>query len=396
MINTIDLFSGIGVIVDDDLAFEKKGNGDQIWRIKTSFEEHNIPLLLYTELPNGSECHFDSISFLLLDWDLLGLEAGIPLPEPVIADNIAFIKAMRECNFVPIFIFSNEDPNSIIQKLQEADLYKVGDNNHIFVKGKNELDDSKKLFSEIESWLKNTPSIYVLKEWEKALKRAKHNLFWDFYEISPDWPMILQDTFEEDGVDKNFELNAVIFKNLIARTSSVIFDNDVLKVDEAKVSKKELRQLLECERLLTRDIPQIPSFGDLYKLEYLEKGVTKYSYWINIRPDCDILRQGEDVELYCIKGRVVDESKINSEGESNIIFEKGELREKTNNAYVSFIDGGKIIEFQLRCLKIRKWSDLRENRIGRLLPPYITRLQQKYLFYLQRQALPAIPAKAIV
>jgi len=42
-----------------------------------------------------------------------------------------------------------------------------------------------------------------------------------------------------------------------------------------------------------------------------------------------------------------------------------------------------------------KWSEYKARRIGRLLPPYITRLQQKYAFYLQRQALPAIPEKAM-
>ena len=42
-----------------------------------------------------------------------------------------------------------------------------------------------------------------------------------------------------------------------------------------------------------------------------------------------------------------------------------------------------------------QWNNIKDNRIGRLLPPYITRVQQKYAHYLQRQGLPRIPKQAI-
>jgi hypothetical protein len=101
------------------------------------------------------------------------------------------------------------------------------------------------------------------------------------------------------------------------------------------------------------------------------------------------------VKLYCLSGKVVDESKINSNQNDQIFFQNGELLEKNNNCYVAFIDDGKIIEFKLREIKIETWSKLKAQRIGRLLPPYITKLQQKHSFYLQRQGLPAIPEEAI-
>ena len=68
--------------------------------------------------------------------------------------------------------------------------------------------------------------------------------------------------------------------------------------------------------------------------------------------------------------------------------------EKKNNCYVAFILG-KIFCFSLRDIKTEKWKDIKDNRIGRLLPPYITKVQQKYAAYLQRQGLPRIPEEAI-
>lgn len=49
-------------------------------------------------------------------------------------------------------------------------------------------------------------------------------------------------------------------------------------------------------------------------------------------------------------------------------------------------------------LNIRALCDLMRDeslRIGRLLPPYITRIQQRYSLYMQRQGLPRIPNDAI-
>jgi len=91
----------------------------------------------------------------------------------------------------------------------------------------------------------------------------------------------------------------------------------------------------------------------------------------------------------------MNEARINSKKDDRISFEKGGFIEKTNNTYIPFIVDGKIIEFFFKEIKIKKWNSIKSTRIGRLLPPYITKVQQRYSSYLQRQGLPAIPEKAI-
>ncbi|EKO35730.1 hypothetical protein [Leptospira santarosai] len=49
------------------------------------------------------------------------------------------------------------------------------------------------------------------------------------------------------------------------------------------------------------------------------------------------------------------------------------------------------IDFRFKRLYQMEWKVIKEKRLGRLLPPYINKLQQKYSSYLQRQGLPRLP-----
>jgi hypothetical protein len=390
MTDVLDLFKGIGVIIDDALNTRSGNQNDIIWKIKNSFEKQNIPILTFSELPENEQVqNFHSISFLLLDWDLYGqLPEEVSKPQTATDDNIEFINRFNSICFAPIFIFSNENTDDIKTKLTNANLYDANKSNHIFVESKSSLKQSRTLFGKIKKWIVATPSIYALKEWEKSLSQAKCDLFKDFYNINPNWPKVLQQAFTADGVDKNYELGTLIYKNLIARTTPTKFDEKILNKNIKNISKEDLRKVLECERYLKKEkLSDNPATGDVFIIHNKENN--EMQYFVNIRPDCDIVRENNDVKLYCLRGRIVDEKKINTKKW------KGNFDEKINNAFISFIDDGKIIEFLFGDIKIKKWNNIKNNRIGRLLPPYITRLQQKYSFYLQRQGLPAIPSKAI-
>ena len=53
------------------------------------------------------------------------------------------------------------------------------------------------------------------------------------------------------------------------------------------------------------------------------------------------------------------------------------------------------VQFDFRKFRVQKFSELKDQRIGRLLHPYLTRIQQRFGLYLQRQGLPRIPEAAI-
>lgn len=382
MINVKELFSGIGVVIDESIH-EKTETKNGIQKIVSSLQESNFPLLEYEELPDEEIIDkFKSVSFILLDWNLSNVQ---PIPEATINDNIDFISKLRNSCFCPIFIFSDEAPESIMAKLEENGLYKSNKSNLILVKNKSDIATSEELFSSLEEWLKKMPSMYVLKEWEKAKNEAKNQMLWDFFSAFSEWPRIISKSFKDDGSDINSELILLLQKSLSHRINPPTFDKSIIERQFGEsVDKKSIRNLLETERFVTKNLPNYPFAGDVY--------VVDGKYKINIRPDCDIVREKKN--LYILQGTIVDESAINSDARDSITFDSGEFREKINSCYFSFINGH-IIEFKFRELYICEWKDIKNNRIGRILPPYITKIQQKYSFYLQRQGLPAIPDEAI-
>lgn len=405
------LLSGIAIIIDDNI--KKEDSDDLIIKIRNQLRKSYIPILEYEDLPDDTEIrNFKNISFILLDWYLFeNLEAGVKINEQLfIKNNIEFLKKIKKVSFTPVFIFSNQERGSIIDELSMAGLYDKGsNNNYIFVKQKSVFlsGDDNLVFTEIENWLKKTPSMYLLKKWECSLNQAKSDLFWSFYEINPNWPSLLKKTYTDDGSDANCELGNLIYKNISARTEQITFNDDILGQEDGNISTEDIRKVLEAERFIKSDaLPDIPFTGDLF--EYIVEGSEEKKYYLNIRPECDIARDKKP-ELYCLKCRILNEEKINSgEKEDNVPFIQGNFIEKVNNAYIPFIDGGKIIEVLFRNMTIFKWEEklkdkndketgkmFKETRIGRLLPPYITKVQQRYSFYLQRQGLPAIPEKAI-
>ncbi len=382
MTSVVDLFSGIGVLIDEAI-YEKGDRQNGIQKISNSLREKHIPLLEFEEIPDDLTRQFHSISFILLDWNLSGVQ---PIPDVTINDNIEFIRNLKETCFAPIFIFSDENPRDIQVQLEDHGLY--ADYCPIFIKKKDEVDTTEKLFSEIESWVKKTPSVYVLKEWEKATREAKTKMLWTLSSIHSAWPAVLAKAIQEDGGDEPTELMRLLQNNLSYRLEPPQLDAEIVGSQVDGIRKKDIRLILECERFIPQaSLPDHPHAGDIYLIE--EK------YYLNIRPDCDIIRHPDKKDMYLLKGSIVDEAKINSEDTDAIRFDSGEFIEKNNCCYVTFVQGN-ILSVSFRELEMKKWKDIKVNRIGRLLPPYITKIQQKYAAYLQRQGLPSIPEKAIL
>ena len=381
MTNIKELFSGIGVVIDEKIKEETRTpNGIQ--KIIASLKENHIPLLEYQELPDELIKQFHSISFLILDWNLSGTDI---IPEATINDNIAFLKELRNVCYVPVFIFSDENIHDIEVALETHNINIAKD--PIFIKKKNEVDTADKLFAEITDWLKKTPPAYLLKEWEKVNREAKTEMIWSLTDAHPAWPQILKENIDNDGGDKDYDLLNLLQNNLSYRINLIKLDDDILSQETiGKITKEDLRNILECERFISNDkLPDYPFAGDVYLKEN--------TYYINIRPDCDIIREQKD--LYLLKGVFIDESNINKqESNENIPFVNGEFIEKKNCSYVAFIQG-KIMKISYRKLCIDKWNNIKTCRIGRLLPPYISKIQQQYAAYLQRQGLPSIPNEAI-
>ncbi|MBR5080814.1 MAG: hypothetical protein IKX35_00045 [Bacteroidales bacterium] len=378
----ISVFQGIGIIIDENI--NNPSSHDNILKIHKYFIRKQIPILTYEVLPKDETVqNFKNTNFIVLDWNLKNLN---PIPQSMIDENIHFIEIVNANCFVPIFIFTNENPRDIELELERKGLFSEDKNNNIFVKSKSEIKSGKVLFSAIAKWVQQVPSVYVMKLWEKNTQNATASLFHDLNKISSDWISVMMDTYLEDVGTENAEIGNLLLNNLTSTCAPLLLDKSIVHKTRKGITKEELRKLLEREKYIKNDrLLPYPVFGDIYKEGKI--------YYFNFRADCDLVRQ-DNPEMYLVKGKVLKESELKKRN-SRHKFYKGSFIDTVDSSVVPFIDDGKIIVFEFKKLRCMFWKDCENKRIGRLLPPYSIRLKSQLMTYLQRQALPSIPEKAL-
>ena len=325
---------------------------------------------------------------------LQGFDMPAGLEQENIQRNIAFINKLLEKSFVPIFIFTSESVDSIEDILKEEGISTDSSDGRIFIKSKLELTNGQ-LFQVIAQWIGENPSIYVLKEWEREYNRAKMALFNEFHKLSSSWPCVLWNTYTDDRADASFGLGEVITKNLHSRMVPFGFDPEIFE-GNTSARKEDIRRVLSGERFIAAnnlDGRYVQS-GDLF---CCEREGEEPRYLLNIRPDCDcISRNGsaDDINLY-----LLNMQKVTPRGEKKYFDnEYGNFSkiETDANTFVFNMYNNESFKVQFKNLSIITYGKIKGHRLGRLLPPYITRIQQRYALYLQRQGLPKTPSQAVI
>ena len=394
--NLKDLMSGIGVVIDDKVGAadtDHDGNAslDPISKIVRQIEDE-WELACYTTQEMPARTTWPSLlrsaSFVLLDWKMWPSGAS-DREENGIKQNIEFLRRAKD-HLVPVLIFTNESEDDVVDKLPR-EIYSEEQHQKSFVFVRNKaslLTDGSVNFSEIEEWLQQNASVYALKVWESAFHTARKELFGSMFEKSPDWPRVFWKAYKDDGVDPSSSLLHLVNDNLRGRMHAGEFDEEILGAAPPEVPKEELRKLIG--EISVRPQQVLPEgeigCGDMFQ-------VSKRKFLLNLRPDCDCVpRNGQknaEIELYCIEGKKIPEAELKRQ------YDAGHFREKVWEHIVFSAHEAKSIRFNFSKFRIKKFGCLKEKRVGRLLHPYLTRVQQRFGLYLQRQGLPRIPEDAV-
>ena len=386
-----NLFKGIGMVVDDHVY---RGNDVINGIVKYLENDNHLPLVKYEALPDKIEsiC-FSNLSFLLLDWELNTLvdDDGLPIQDATLKaqnarENVDFIKQVVDKVVIPIFIFSNEDVNSIKNTLSEYNIIDDDEKSPIFILSKSELFDNDKkciMFDKVNEWLKDTPSIYVTQKWKTAYLEAINGMALDMREASPFWPNLLWACYKSDGVNPSEEISSLINQNALSRIQPVEFDENILSCRKA-CDEHILKTLFERQCFMRNEyLGGLSSTGDIYKWQQ--------KYFLNIRPSCDCVGRDKKNKIYLIKGDKVKDKEI----QNGLFNDKyGNFNEQSNFVIVGPIDGF-FFRFKFKDIVIEDFEEKKDKRIGRLLPPFITRVTQKYGLYIHRQGLPRLPKEVI-
>lgn len=388
------LMSGMAVVIDDALGPEVLGGADgtvdDITEIVALFEtEWCTPFYRASQMPPADvwDNLLTSASFVLLDWKLWKGTTR-ELESHGIAKNLEFLARAKDYS-VPVLIFTNEDPDDIAYNLERVYEGESLKRSFVFVQPKHEILANGSLnLDHVHEWVRNNASVYVLKKWDQLFRTARRTLFSAMYTGSPDWPRVFWRSYEEDDVDPGLALTEMINDSLRGRMQANAFDGGLPSTTAAtspEVAKEQLRALIGATCFVDGLGDSEPRCGDMFK--------RRGKYLLNIRPDCDcIVRDNgnaDDVQLYCIEGTKLSDRKLAEK------YNEGQTIEGIGDAIAFSVVDGRSIWFAFRKLRVVKYGELKSRRIGRLLHPYLTRIQQRYALFLQRQGLPRIPAEAV-
>lgn len=389
--NIEELFAGIGVVIDDKV-FSSDEEGDRIVKIIRELETvRKFPLVKYADLPDDDVLtKLNNVSFLLMDWEIgqkqedLGEEApNVQLGDVLKADNekrvIEIVKETLRNSLVPVFIFSNQDIETIKKKLLDADVDLT--KSQIFIKSKSELVEDEALFNKIGEWVDGVSGVYVAKAWENAFTKAKNQFFAELANNTSHWPKALFNAATEDSTEPGEEITQTISQNVISRMQPIEIDQEQIEKDTATPSKDEVLGIMKGQFFLEK-ASEASMVGDLYK----KSG----KYYMNIRPTCDcVSREGNSDCVYLLSCSRLKDSQIIE------AFENGHYKETIGCAVVGPLYENAVFRIYFKELKREEYSQWKDKKVGRILPPIINHITERYSLYVQRQALPRIPKEII-
>jgi len=370
--------SSTALVIDDEIIDENS----TISKIVLELESQGTLFVKRRELTDAVES-FSNISFIILDWDLTkkeeieslppGVSLGSTLLESKKEEIISFIKTVIKNYFIPVFIFSREDVEDIKKSLLADEQLKIAiEKSKIFICNKNLLQNGQVIDS-LNDWLNNSMAVYTFRVMDESIEKAKHRFFNEMFECDPNWPCHVYQTLKKDNpADINSDFQEFLMTSYVNTIESIQFDSQGFD-KEVSLGESEILKIYNKIKFFAYqqgwDIG--PHSGDIYVAENNNE-----EYYINISASCDM--RGN--QYYFVKGNTknIEEDKICTYvvykllDKSAICFDLRKVKIFNRPSNINVLTTGD------------KSNKKIFNRIGRLLPPYINALQEKYAHFVTR------------
>lgn len=384
----MSLLAGPVVFIDDQL----EDTQSQAYALLQEIRATGRPVATDKGVPEDREswfAHWQSLAFVVLDWDLspgsMGSTGGATLSAFERKKLYDFLVDLMKRIYCPIFIISGESTDEIQRQLSEnGDLMLPNGklDARIAVFPKDTLMD--KLVEYLTDWVSKSPALSALKAWEGEYDAAKNKLFIELNELEPDWPAYVWQAADTDHVDPAYELASVISVNLLNRFNPVVFDVEAITGYQGDVSGTSRLRIAQGRTLVPGDrLAESMVFpGDLFKFPDDDGDCI----WMNVSPVCQSVgRDGKPVRLHLLKGE--RQGKPSSKNAFNTLVSAGK---GPNKILIHTLLEEHPYIFAFGEAQIANWDAVKSFRIGRLLSPYITRVQQMHAAYIQSEGLPKV------
>jgi hypothetical protein len=384
-----DLCKGPVIVIDDMID-----TGDPIDQLIKESKENNLPVISFKNL-NEARANIQGLlfaNFVILDWKIIGEAVPVPaeVQTPAEIEEIAekevidFIKELKRICLAPIFVVSAYDKGEIISKLSGAGI--TEGEQRVFVESKGAIKGA--LVKKIESWIKESPHIYLTKFWTNEWLSKNTMVFWELNELNPYWPVLFYGSFEKGGEDPILGLRDTLFQLISSEVDMTKVDVSYLTKEVVKKEPESLKQLYSRIVYTTKNIERDIMPGDIFKIREGDR----VRYYLNVRPECDTTKSqaGEDVLLYLLEGRSVRPKDYKKRYD----YDRGQIIPWQNEIFLVHLDNHPLVRFDKKNLIIKAYSkieDAKWKKICRVVPPFITQIRQSYSNYISRFGIPSYP-----
>ncbi len=399
---------GIVLFADDHIFESKSFENDLFIKLRKEADLPIIPIANLTVLEN-SLSSISTCKALILDWNFAKEADEEDKDLDLTYDTPLFILTKRTI-YSLIYIYSE---NPIGQETTEQ-LKKIYSNKISFETKINNSEELGKEYSKIIAGLKKIESenqhMKIPFTWNQAINASVQNIFSELENADPNWIKEIYSNATNDGAEPNSEVISV-FQNLLYE--SIIQNNALIEslTDSNKLENIEVKNKDEALAKLynrfyyTKLIDNAPIMtGDIFKFSDDE-------FAILITPECDINHKKEiSLEFLKFKKKsfidFLEKKKQYKKEEFDNVKEKRQfldLKKEFNNGKMSYhilpsfpfedsvYNESLYIDFATAFVVKPKNEFENIRREFKLNSPYIYQLRQRYLSYIGRVGVPAIP-----
>ena len=394
--------NGVILYADDDVLQPNSFENKLFSKFHADSKYPILPITSIQDLERTVQS-LSTIRVLILDWEFRVPKKDQDMPD---RNENPLDWLMSHHIYSLIYIYSRID---IEDRIKNELKTRYGENK-IFFKQKTIDNDANKeydiIYKEILESESDNKHMELPFIWSQSINRSIHTIFNELETASPNWIKEIRDTAKKDGAEPVSEvinifnnlMNESIIQNKTLRDALNAYSYEDQSTCENKGIHEENTAKLYQRIFYTKITDDAPIMtGDIFKFNDNEYGIL-------ITPECDlsdtkkdsydflIIKKDESTE-YQTKKR--DKYKSN-EKSAKQIFNNGVL---SRHILVSFPFGDNkydkiaVIEF---CSAMRVYdgngkeisSCIREYKLN---SPYIQQLRQRYVAFLGRYGVPAIP-----
>ncbi|MCU0427192.1 MAG: hypothetical protein MUF71_16375 [Candidatus Kapabacteria bacterium] len=326
---------------------------------------------------------------LILDWNFkrdIDGEDSVETP-----DETPYELLKSSTIYSLVYVYSQEEIDPEIQKELENSYP-----DKIFFQKKSSTNniqqEYEKIERDIEQLEQQNKHLAVPFVWSQAINQSTQSIFSELEQADPNWIREIYQTSEKDGAEPKAEVIGV-FQNLL--NESIIQNKSLLETlsncvtaPEIAVSEKEKSLAKLYQRIYyTKLIDSAPIMtGDIFKFE-------GGKYGILFTPECDIAKKKDGLLEFLTFDKTESDNYFTSKRKKDdSIFNNKEIK---NHILPSFPFDENVYQSPV-CISFSNALILKTQVEGnplmyKLNAPYIHQLRQRYLSYMGRIGVPAIP-----